>query len=173
MQASPGGASPGSDLPQMIYLDLDFADFCSDWTHCDRLSGYLAGMVSHNRVDPRLFANLYSTAVNELLEAVFRSHGETGKLECAVQRAGGLDRIVLTFPADEATYRAYETIVAKTGGDEAEACYLQALFADEDPGAGLGLLQLGVDYGARLAVERCDGARMRLVAEFALEDDSE
>jgi len=171
MQASPGGASPGSDLPQMIYLDLDFGDFCSDWGHCDRLSGYLARMVSHNRGDPRLFANLYSTAVNELLEAVFRSHGETGKLECSVQREGGLDRVVLTFPADEATYRTYEEIIAKVAGEDAEAHYLRALFADEEPGAGLGLLELGVDYGARLAVERCNDARMRLVAEFALEDE--
>jgi len=173
MQAPSEGMSPISDLPQMIHLDLDIKEFCSDWTHCDLMSGYLARMVSHNRLDSLLFANLYSSALNELLEAVYRTHGVSGKLECAVQRRGNLDRIILTFPADEETYRVYEEAIRKVDADNAEALYLEALFADEEPGASLGLLELGVDYDARLAIGRCEDGRMRLTADLALEDEQE
>ncbi|MHA7775244.1 ubiquinone biosynthesis methyltransferase UbiE [Roseibium sp. M-1] len=170
MQAPSEGLTPGSDLPQMIHLDLDIKDFCSDWTHCDLMSGYLARMVSHNRLDSLLFSNLYSSAVNELLEAVYRTHGTSGKLNCAIRRQGNLDRIELTFPADAETYGTYEAAIGKVNGDNAETVYLEALFADREPDASLGLLELGVDYGAKLAIERLDDGRMRLIAELALED---
>lgn len=173
MQAPSEGLSPKSDMPQMIHLDLDIREFCSDWTHCDLMSGYLARMVSHNRLDSLLFSNLYSSALNELLEAVYRTHGKTGKLDCAVQRRGNLDRIVLTFPADEETFRIYEDAIRKVDAENAEALYLEALFADQEPGASLGLLELGVDYGARLAIDRCEDGRMRLIADLALEDEKE
>ncbi len=173
MQAPSEGLSQNSELPQMIHLDLDIKDFCSDWTHCDLMSGYIARMVSHNRLDSLLFSNLYSSALNELLEAVYRTHGDSGKMECAVQRRGNLDRVILTFPADEATYDVYRDVIGKAGGDDAEALYLEALFADEEPGASLGLLELSVDYGARLAIDRCEDGRMRLIADLALEDEKE
>jgi len=173
MQAAAEGLSPNSDLPQMIHLDLDIKEFCSDWTHCDLMSGYLARMVSHTRLDSLLFANLYSSALNELLEAVYRTHGVSGKLECAVQRRGGLDRITLTFPADEETYRVYADAIRKVEADNAETLYLEALFAEQEPGASLGLLELGVDYGARLAIDRCEDGRMRLMADLTLEDKAE
>ncbi len=173
MQAPTEGLSPVSELPQMIHLDLDIRDFCSDWGHCDLVSGYLARMVSHNRLDSLLFSNLYSSALNELLEAVYRTHGDSGKLDCAVHRHGNLDRIVLTFPADDATFGIYEETIRKVVSDDAEALYLQALFADDEPGASLGLLELGVDYGARFAIERCEDGRMRLSADLALEDNQE
>jgi len=173
MQAAAEGLSPNSDLPQMIHLDLEMKDFCSDWTHCDLMSGYLARMVSHNRLDSLLFSNLYSSALNELLEAVYRLHGESGKLECDVRRKGNLDRIVLTFPADEATYSAYQDAIDKVSGENAEALYLEALFTEGEPEASLGLLELGVDYDARLAIDRCEDGRMRLIADLALEDEKE
>lgn len=170
MQAPSEGLSSGSDLPQLIHLDLDIKDFCSDWTHCDLMSGYLARMVSHNRLDSLLFANLYSSALNELLEAVYRTHGAGGKLECAVRRRGNLDRIELAFPADDETFAIYEAAVGKANGDDAERMYLEALFADREPDASLGLLELGVDYDAKLAIERLEDGRMCLIAELALED---
>jgi hypothetical protein len=173
MQAPSEGISSNSGLPQMIHLDLDIKDFCTDWTHCDLMSGYIARMVSHNRLDSLLFSNLYSSALNELLEAVYRTHGSGGKLQCAVQRDGNVDRIELTFPADEQTYKIYETAIAKVNGEDAETLYLEALFADAEPDASLGLLELGVDYGARLAIGRSEYGRMSLVAELVLEDDTE
>lgn len=173
MQASSEGRGPGSDVPQVIRLDVDIQDFGSDWTHCDLMSGYVARMVSHNRLDSLLFSNLYSSALNELLEAVFRAHGTGGKLECSICRQGRDDRIELTFPADEAVLGLYRDAISRVNGDDAEAAYLQALFTEGEPGPGLGLMELGVDYGARLAVDRMDDGRIRLTADLTLEDDTE
>ncbi|QFT28900.1 ubiquinone biosynthesis methyltransferase UbiE [Roseibium porphyridii] len=173
MQATSEGMSLNSDVPQMLHMDLDIKDFCSDWAHCDLMSGYLARMVSHNRLDSLLFSNLYSSALNELLETVFRVHGEDGKLECAVHRQGNHDRIELTFPADQPTFETYRKAIEKVQASDAEALYLEALFTEDEPDAGLGLLELGVDYGARLTIDRLENGRMCLVAELALEDETE
>ncbi|WP_146048473.1 ubiquinone biosynthesis methyltransferase UbiE [Roseibium marinum] len=154
-------------------MDLDIGDFCSNWAHCDLLSAYLARMVSHNRLDSLLFSNLYSSALNELLETVFRVHGKSGKLECSVRRRDGLDRIELVFPADEETFRVYREAIEKLSGGNAEKLYLEALFTEDEPDASLGLLELGVDYGARLSIDRTADGRMCLVAELALEDEKE
>jgi len=160
-------------MPQMLEMDLEIRDFCSNWEHCDLMSGYLARMVSHNRLDSILFSNLYSSALNELLETVFRNHGAAGQFQCAVQREGRLDRIELVFPADDDTYKVYREAVGKARGEDAEELYLEALFAERDPDASLGLLELAVDYGARFSIDRCEDGRMRLVAELVLEDDTE
>ncbi len=162
-----------SDMPQMLQMDLDIEDFCSDWAHCDLMSGYLARMVSHNRLDSLLFSNLYSSALNELLETIFRVHGDKGKLECVVRRRGNLDRIELTFPADDETFRVYQDAIGRVCGSDAEDLYLEALFAESEPDAGLGLLELGVDYGARFTVDRREDGRICLVAELALEGEEE
>lgn len=167
------GLSSNSDIPLMLQMDLDISDFCSDWAHCDLMSAYLARMVSHNRLDSLLFSNLYSSAVNELLETVFRVHGTTGKLECTVRRSGGLDRITLTFPADDRTFETYRNAIGKVAADNAETIYLQTLFSDAEPDVSLGLLELGVDYGARLSIDRHEDGRMCLTAELALEEGQE
>ena len=173
MPAPAEGVSAKSDMPQLLQMDLDIGDFCSDWSHCDLMSGYVARMVSHNRLDSVLFANLYSSALNELLETVFRVHGQTGTLQFSVQRQNNLDRVELVFPADDAIYGIYKDAVAKASHDDAETLYLEALFAETEPGPGLGLLELGVDYGARLSTDRRDDGRMCLIAELSLEGEKE
>jgi len=160
-------------MPQMLQMDLDIKDFCSNWSHCDLMSAYLARMVSHNRLDSLLFSNLYSSALNELLETVFRVHGSSGKLECSVRRNDSVDRIELVFPADEETYRTYRDAIDKVSGGEAETLYLEALFSQAEPDASLGLLELGVDYGARLGIDRREDGRMCLVAELTLEEEKQ
>jgi len=157
----------------MLQMDLNIEDFCSDWSHCDLMSAYLARMVSHNRLDSLLFSNLYSSAVNELLETVFRMHGNDGTLHCSVHRKGNLDRVELVFPADDDTYRAYEDAIGKVSDKNAEKLYLDALFSEAEPDASLSLLELGVDYGARMTVDRLDDGRVHLAAEMMLEDNKE
>ena len=47
-------------------------------------------MVSHNRSDSLLYANLLSSALNELLETAFIHHGPDGDFSCRVSRAGAM-----------------------------------------------------------------------------------
>ena len=90
-----------SGTDQLLEVSMGIQDFSSDWLHCDRISSYVARMVSHNRSDSLLYANLLSSALNELLETVFANHGPDGEFSCRVRRRGASDVIELNLPCDE------------------------------------------------------------------------
>jgi hypothetical protein len=58
-------SEPADDL---IEISMRMNDFSAEWMHCDRISSYVARMVSQNSADPLFHANLFSSALNELLE---------------------------------------------------------------------------------------------------------
>jgi hypothetical protein len=96
-----------SGANQLLELSMGIEDFSSEWLHCDRISSYVARMVSHNRADSLLYANLLSSALNELLETVFAHHGPKGRLSCRVKRAGASDIIELSLPCDDKAMKFY------------------------------------------------------------------
>lgn len=159
-----------ADFELLLKVELDIDAFASDWAYCDRLSSYAARMVSHNRADSLLYSNLFSSALNELLETVFRSHRPGGAFVCSILRRGGMDRIELAIPCgpeDVGFYRqAMETVVQ----DDAAEQYRTALFAEGPLDPGIGLFELAVDYEAAMSVERLNDNSIRLVADFALEE---
>ncbi|MBN9066652.1 MAG: ubiquinone biosynthesis methyltransferase UbiE [Rhizobiales bacterium] len=152
----------------LLSIDLDIAAFASNWSYCDRLSSYFARMISHNRTDSLLYANLFSSALNELLETVFRVHGAAGNLTCRVSRHAERDRIELTVPCGKSESAFYQGAVANLVGEDIEDRYRAALFREGPMDAGVGLLELAVDYGADFSVEAMPQA-IRLVAELSLE----
>lgn len=154
----------------LLAVDIGISDFASNWAYCDRLSSYVARMVSHNRTDSLLYSNLFSSALNELLETAFRAHGSSGNLICRVLRRGGTDRIELTIPCDDDGGTFFRDTVSRLGSAGIEDDYRQALFAEGPVDPAIGLLELAVDYDARLSVETVDGDAVRLTADFALED---
>ncbi len=167
--AQHGTSEPAAYLP-MVEIDMDIEVFSSNWAHCDRISTYVARMVSHNRADSLLYSNLFSSALNELLETVFRSHSGEGSFVCAVRRCGEVDRIELCVPcgADQiGFYRDAMTIVKSA---DAADRYRQALFSSETLDPAIGLLELVVDYSAQLSIEPMDDDRIRLIADLALEE---
>ena len=96
-----------SGANQLLELSMGIEHFSSEWIHCDRISSYVARMVSHNRADSLLYANLLSSALNELLETVFAHHGPNGQLSCRVKRAGASDIIELSLPCDDKALKFY------------------------------------------------------------------
>ncbi|GAA0783547.1 ubiquinone biosynthesis methyltransferase UbiE [Roseibium denhamense] len=155
----------------MIELDLDVQDFASDWSNCDSMSSYVSRMVCHNRTDSLLFANLYSSALNELLETAFRVHGRTGQLVCRFRRTGDVDRIEIDMPSDDGVLSFYQGAVDLARGPDAQTVYLDKLFSSDVPDMALSLLELSVDYGADLSLTRDDQAqRLCLAAELVLEE---
>jgi hypothetical protein len=142
--------------------------FSAEWLHCDRISSYVARMVSHNRADSLLYANLLSSALNELLETVFLNHGPDGDFSCRVCRDGGTDIIEITMPCDEKTGEFYaEAANRLSKGDVAET-YRAALFSSDVPDPHLGLLEIASDYRAKISIAPA-GSRLTLSAEMALE----
>ena len=127
--------------------------FASEWLHCDRISSYLARMVSHNRADSLLYANLLSSALNELLETAFVHHGPEGDFSCRVSRAGEADVIELDLPCDEHDIvLLHATAAQRLQQPDLAEIYHAALFSPGSADPHLGLLEVAVDYRARISI---------------------
>jgi len=156
----------------LIEISMNLDTFISSWTNCDRISTYIARVVSHDRADSLLYSNLFSSALNELMEAAFRSNGKTGRLQCNVLRSGRMDRIELVIPCDDSARSFYEDAVARLSGEDAADLYTQALFSRGHVDPHIGLLELAIDYKARLSIKPAPDDAIRLTADFVLEDDA-
>jgi hypothetical protein len=157
-----------SGTDQLLEVSMGIEDFSSEWLHCDRISSYVARMVSHNRADSLLYANLLSSALNELLETVFANHGPRGEFNCRVRRSGPTDVIELTLPCDDTTLRFYTDAAGVLQRGDVAEIYQSALFHPGAQDPRLGLLEVAVDYQARISVAPM-GDRLKLSAEMTIE----
>lgn len=160
----------GADFKPLFEIALGVETFASNWAHCDKIATYVARLVSHNRTDSLLYANLFSSALNELLETAFRAHRGDGELACHVSRSGPVDRIELIIPCDEDLRGFYARAIEESRGNNVAERYVAALLADGTLDPSIGLLELAVDYKARLSLEPGEGNAVRLVADLALEE---
>ena len=156
----------------LIEVDMQADVFGADWTHCDHLSSYVARMVSHNRADSLLYSNLLSSALNELLETVFRAHATEGTFRCRIWRSGATDRVELVIPckADQRNFYL-DTVALARDADVAER-YRGMLFADSQFDTRTGLLELAVDYEAAITVEPEGEDAIRLTTDLVLEAEN-
>lgn len=166
---SPSGAGE-ADFRALLEIAIKSDVFSSNWEHCDRIASYVARMVSHNRTDSLLYMNLFSSALNELLETAFRSHRGEGEIACKVLRAGPVDRVELTIPCDAELRSFYRDAVATAQRPDAAESYMAALFADGPVDRRIGLLELAVDYRAKFALRETGPSSVRLVADLALDE---
>lgn len=155
---------------ELLEFDMDMDGFASNWAYCDRVSTYFARMISHNRSDSLLYSNLFSSALNELLETVYRLHAPSGRFVCAVARKGASERITLTVPVDAETASFYRNAVAVLNEGDVASRYHSALFTDGPLQPNIGLLELAVDYAAHFSIEPTDGNAIRLIADLKLEE---
>lgn len=158
-----------SGTKPLVEISMGIEAFASEWLHCDRISSYFARMVSHNRSDSLLYANLLSSALNELLETAFAHHGPEGDFSCRVCRAGEADLIELDLPCDEQTLTFYNEAAQRLRRPDVADLYRDALFSPGAADPHLGLLEVAVDYKARISIVPESGNRLRLAAEMALE----
>ncbi|GGB46002.1 hypothetical protein GCM10011316_17670 [Roseibium aquae] len=157
----------------MLELDVDIEDFSRVWDNCDLMSTYVSKMVSSNRRDSLLFANLYSSALNELLETIFRVHGDNGPLVCRFFREGSHDRIEVDMPSSDTVTRFYETAVAEAQTANARDAYFRCLFETEGLDPSLGILELTLNYDARLSLQTDPtNQRIRILADLEIEDET-
>lgn len=143
--------------------------FMSTWLYCDHMSTYLARMISHNRSDSIRYANLFSSAFNELLEIAFRTRHPGGELACKVSRLGDVDRIELTFPCTIEERQFFEEAIARAQGSESRERYLHSVSGDLAPSREVVLLELAIDYNATLRLEEVDTNIIKLIVDLPLE----
>ena len=161
-------ASKTLAFDSMIEIDMEINTFISEWLHCDYLSTYLARMISHNRSDSVLHSNLFSSALNELLEVVFRTRHPGGDLACKVSRQGNTDRVELTFPCTPEERHFYEHAL-QIAGTEARERYVNSVSGDLAPSRNVVLSELVVDYAATLRIEASAADTLTLVVDLPLE----
>lgn len=158
----------GRSFDSLLELDMDVGVFASDWSHCDRISSYIARIVSHNRRDSLLHSNLFSSALNELLETVFRAHAPSGRFACAVLRSGNVDRVTLRVPCNREDLSFYRDAVDEVCRADAAELYRAALLSSGPLSPVIGLFELAVDYAADISVELQDDT-ISLIADLILE----
>lgn len=144
------------DFRTMIQIDMQVASFHSNWSHCDYIATYLARTISHNRPDSVLFANLFSSALNELLEITFRTRHTGGALACRVSRDGETDRVELTFSCGKEERRFFEASVARIQAGDVKDRYISSLSGDVAPSRDIMLLELAVSYNATVKLDGND-----------------
>ncbi len=154
----------------MVQVDMEIKTFLSAWLHCDYVSTYLSRMISHNRSDSVRHSNLFSSALNELLEIAFRTHHPSGELSCRVSRQGATDRIELSFPCVPEERQFYQEAMSQIARSEARERYLNAVSGDLAPSREVVLLELAIDYNATLWLEDGDADTIMLVMDLPLED---
>lgn len=164
------GSAAGGGFELLLEIDMEIGVFASDWSYCDRLSSYVARMVSHNRTDSLLYSNLLSSALNELLETAYRAHGASGGFVCRVSRRGNQDRIELTIPCEAAASKFYRDAKERLARPDIAEHYRSVLFSAGPLDPEIGLFELAVDYEAALSVEAIQKNAVRLVADLALEE---
>jgi hypothetical protein len=158
------------DFEPLLEIILPCSEFLADWSHCDRMATYLARQVSFARSDPEYFSNLLSSALNELLEAVFRARPESGQLRCCLSRAGSIDRIAISLPCEEAIEAFFRGSIDAASGAGAMEHYEAALLAQGTLDPAIGLFELALDYGAQFRFGRESDGQILLTADLVLED---
>lgn len=169
MQGESGKPHLPDAYEPMVEIALPRGDFYSFWQNCDLISTYLARMISHNRSDLVRYTNLFSSAVNELLEMVFRTHQSEGKFTCRVSRRGDLERVYIEFPCSHGERLYYEEALNQATESSRLERYLASMSGKEGPGGETALLELALDYGATLQLEHPDDNTLAIIVDLPLE----
>ncbi|MCZ4094237.1 ubiquinone biosynthesis methyltransferase UbiE [Sinorhizobium psoraleae] len=153
----------------LLQVEMAMGTFLSDWHNCDQLSTFMARMISHNRTDPIRHSNFFSFALNELLEVSFRGGSLDGRIGCAVYRHGPIERVKLTFPCPPGQRQFYREAVSKTRRGNAYARYIDAISTELAPSREVVLLDLAINFDARLRLEESDPPQITIVIDLPLE----
>ena len=144
--------------------------FAADWSICDRISSYVANLVSQRRTDSLRYANLFSSVLNELLEIAFRCHHAPGEIACTVYRGGPGDSIELSVPCDAATRTFYESAVAEACRADVAEHFVKTMLDEHRFDPQIGLMALAADYQAKVALDVSSSDRVTIIVDFVLDE---
>lgn len=167
-------ASLESTVQDRVFDMVIGADlFAADWSNCDRISNYVAGLVSQRRTDSLRYANLFSSVLNELLETAFRCHRAPGEIACTVYRGTLHDRIELSVPCDAASRAFYESAVAKACLPDAADHFISVMLDEQPFDPQISLLALAADYQARITLDASAGDQVTISVGFVIDEPAQ
>lgn len=144
------GDEPLSEL-SLSFLPLAVV---AEWTRCGETADFVARYFAHDFGDREIAGNVLSTVVNELLEnAVKFSSDKNVPAHLIVREYAERLRIVTRNVATPAQAAAFGAAVARLAEGNPEAMFAERVASPpETGGAGIGLVVLRKDYGARVGV---------------------
>ena len=150
-------------------LSLSFVPLAvvAEWTRCSETADFVARYFAHDFGDRELAGNVLSTVVNELLEnAVKFSSDKSIPADLTVREYAERMSIVSRNVASPSQAAAFGDAVARLAHGDPEQMFADRIASPpETGGAGIGLIMLRKDYGARVGVRvtPSDGDRAAIV----------
>lgn len=156
---SPNGAGRGADgatQAPLSELTLSFVPLAlvAEWTRCSETADFFARYFAHDFGDRELAGNVLSTVVNELVEnAVKFSSDKSVPARLTVREYADTVRVSTRNVASPANAAAFGNAVSRLADGDPEAMFAERLATPpQTGGAGIGLIMLRKDYGARIGV---------------------
>jgi hypothetical protein len=164
-----GSANRADGERPLSELSLSFVPLAvvAEWTRCSEAADFVARYFAHDFGDRELAGNVLSTVVNELLEnAVKFSSDKSVAAGLTVREYAERMSIVSRNVASPAQAAAFGDAVARLAHGDPEQMFADRIASPpETGGAGIGLIMLRKDYGARVGVRvtPSDGDRAAIV----------
>lgn len=137
-------------------LSLSFVPLAvvAEWTRCSEAADFVARYFAHDFGDRELAGNVLSTVVNELLEnAVKFSSDKSIPARLTVREYAERVSIVSRNVASPRQAAAFGDAVARLAHGDPEQMFADRIaLPPETGGAGIGLIMLRKDYGAKVGV---------------------
>lgn len=155
LAANGSGRSVGSDRPlSELSLSLVPLAVVAEWSRCSEAADFVARYFAHDFGDRELAGNVLSTVVNELLEnAVKFSSDKSAPARLIVREYAERMSITSRNVASAGQAAAFGDSVARlANGDPEEMFAARIASPPETGGAGIGLIMLRKDYGAKVGV---------------------
>ena len=145
-----GGEQPLSEL-SISFVSISMV---AEWTRCSEAADFIARYFAHDFEDRELAGNVLSTVVNELLENAVNFSSDTNiPASLTVREYPARVHIASRNVASSAQANEFgEAVERLARGDPEEMFAERVASPPETGGAGIGLIMLRKDYGAKVSV---------------------
>ena len=140
-----------------LEIDLNSSDFHAEWKRCNMVANYLADFTAYEYQHREQAENLFSTIINELLEAVARLAAFKSVIRLALRPQSGRLSIRVEHECQAALVSHYTDFVQQISHQVGDSLYVN-LLTEEDSGAPdfnqLGLAMIVHDFGGVIELEQ-------------------
>ena len=141
-------------------IDLNANDFTSEWKRCNLVANYLADYTAYEYKHRELAENLFSTIINELLEAIARMAAFKSVIRFALRPNPGSLSIQVDHECQEPIVAHYTEFVKQVSQGSGKGVYFDLLVIDSLPRPAfnqLGLAMIVHDFGGKIEIQQRGG----------------
>lgn len=138
-------------------IDLNSTDFQSEWKRCNMVANYVSDYISYEYKHRELAENLFSTIINEFLEAINRIAVPKSMIHFVIISATGSLQLQVTHECQLCFAPLYVDFIHQVSQSVDNSLYLNLLVGESLPSPSfnqLGLAMIVHDFGSRIEVEQ-------------------